>query len=1638
LAKAGIGSARKALPKMPGPKPEFQGPLATGEVLQTPEGSAVPPKVPFNLPDAAAPEPPVAPAKAEAPVVAPVAEAGTANPHDFVPGIQDVAGNDMPGAKGQVHNDILATKAKDYDWQAANFEHTMPEGKGRGFYYKGKFVSREKAAELLGEKEPLQSERLIELQENAPKPAAVRPPPVEDAAGRLQQLKAFTDRTPEETGEMNALQAKSDAVAKTNMANYRQMVANAKTPDQIASLRKMIEGAKTLTPEQKSELLKGMVPAAPPPAAAPPASSTGLSAPVDIGQPAKPKKAYSGAAYQAAANEFRSLVAERGMNPEHGWIKNPDFVAPKKGTYADISSNTELQAAYRVVLDKLGIKYDRITEKVKAQALPALKAYLEKFNKMVDKPLEELPDGSTFTRAGEKHTVKGTTPDGKVTIIDGKKIEKDMGESIKIDPGSEVVPGAEEGFPGRESPDMALDQPESVAQQAARLEAEKAAALKKSQGAAVQTGAAKPLVGAMGDIGQRDMLGGGDLFSQEPKPAALETKEPWQMTRAEIIARDKSLWGEQSTEQGQHAMFTAHRKHVIDALREGKPVPPEVLKEYQDLKPAAPEKGEAPLGFGGGVGPPKRPAPPAADPTPGPAPATPEEVAAVQTQKTPGLFGSIAQGIKSLLLPSSKGPASLKAAELLGSKLGPMHQRGEASAARLRPFSRMFDRLGVDREGVAPADNKGIKFMSDMSQGRPLTGKFKAASDLVQRMFDARLAALEKAGAALQTIRENYFPGMWTRESRLAFNAAMERMGKDFDVNKATPEQRAAIKAQVDKFLEEGVGSEKDALGYLTRKPLAGRESFRKQKVFEDIMDAAEFGLRPISNNPIDLVMLKLAEMDKSIMAHEYFQDLKARGELRIINPYEEVPQGWVKLNDKYGTIYGKPTVTIPEYIDKAVYQGLLKVAAALGIKHERLMRFPPGPGQQALGLSYQGQNRILSRFGTETSVIAHEIGHQLDAKYGLWDFLTGGGRGSERTPAQKELRAIADETERGKKARKKEEKMAQVMEAYIHAPDKMREIAPTIFAKFDAFVKSTPELKAFADIKPGLALHELTGEKYVGLPIMGYRIVPEAHGEIANNYLSSSLYNNRYFGPLYKGWMAAANTLNQTQLGMGSAFHAGFTTGEAQISSGANVLKDIYGVLRGNRSAADLGKSIARTTVATIRTPIIGDQVLNAWRNPEGTINPRIAQVVRAAELGGGGFKMESGLRTEQSTKLLRDWYSSHRLRAAVRSPIALTELLAKPTMEYLVPRQKAGVFADLAWRIIEQNPGKALEELTPQFRQAWNRVDARLGQVRYDRLFINNTAKNVVQGLVRAPGWSGGTIAEIGGGFTDAGRFMSEWVKTGKLPENLPDRTAYVISLLTTVGATNAALTYAFTGTAPHGMDFFAFRTGHKDEQGRDERFLIPSYVKDMLAYARHPGETLLNKSHPLLSILSDIAKNKDYYGVEIRSPDESIAKQAGQTAAYVIKGFEPFWTRGARREYQRGADLLSPRSVAPFFGVMPAPRAVTQTPAESLAHDLMMQQIPSGARTREQADRAMAKAKLNQGTDYLVRTVKRLNATAAVRVWQKANDEERAKIGDEVSGKIRNSKTLSEAEKATLRKRMAVNGAPATQPPPWESFR
>jgi hypothetical protein len=1012
-------------------------------------------------------------------------------------------------------------------------------------------------------------------------------------------------------------------------------------------------------------------------------------------------------------------------------------------------------------------------------------------------------------------------------------------------------------------------------------------------------------------------------------------------------------------------------------------------------------------------------------------------------------FGrDVVKGIKSLVLPTAATPEHLAAAVVLGKKLGSMHRDAESAAIGFEKDSKMFTKMGVYNPDIPLDQNPGVKFMSDMSQGRKMASEMQAVADRVTAAFEDRKRKLERAGAPLKSVRENYFPGMWQDET--------------------------------------------EAVAFLAKRPFKGGESFRKAKVFDDIMDGIDAGLKPISNNPLDLVKLKLAEMDRSIMANRAIQEWKEKGDIMFLRSGKETPAGFARINDKYGTVYGPPEMVTQEYADRNIWDALSKTAENIKTRHER--KATAGSGKLGYYSKLEG---IVTQANTELGVLSHEIGHALDDRYNLWDKIVTkaegvGAKGTvtktasakQRGVIQKELRNLADLTWEGQqpskhfkdKVRGKKEKIAHILEAYAQAPERLRSVAPNVYESFETFIKTVPELEPLRDMQSGISYKEIQTKRNVGgYPVIGYWIAKEPVSDILNNYLSSSVYNNKYFGKPFKAYMASANTLNQTQLGVFSAFHAGFTESEVQMSAGANVIKDLYGLARGNRSIGQVGKTLLKYPVAMGMTPTEGARVVKEWRTPtmdvptDVPINTlpaskggRVAMITKAAELAGGGFKLETGLKTEQTEKMVQNWYGGEKIKASLRSPVALLELGAKPIMEWLVPRQKAGIFGELAGRIMEQNAGKTMDELTPQFRQAWNRVDARLGQVRYDRLFINNAAKNGLQAIVRAPGWTGGTIAEIGGVFKDTAKFFADWIKTGKAPEDIPDRVAYTASLLMSTAVANGLLTYAFTGDKPKGIDYWAFRTGGVDEQGRPERFVLPTYAKDIFAYYQNPTHTILAKTHPLIGLLADMYKNKDYYGVKVFNEDDNFILKQADKGKYAMKQFVPFWMRGAGKEAERGGGVVKTlqetpqKMVAPLFGVMPATSAYTRSDAEKLMTQFNIGKTGQEGRTREQADISETKRKtlteLRKGTDWenlpedlktkldklsekkvkeidkeadlsaFQASFRHLTADEAVKVWKVMKPEERDQVEDMYGKKIKaHAKNLTDEEYASFQKKL-----------------
>ena len=486
---------------------------------------------------------------------------------------------------------------------------------------------------------------------------------------------------------------------------------------------------------------------------------------------------------------------------------------------------------------------------------------------------------------------------------------------------------------------------------------------------------------------------------------------------------------------------------------------------------------------------------------------------------------------------------------------------------------------------------------------------------------------------------------------------------------------------------------------------------------------------------------------------------------------------------------------------------------------------------------------------------------------------------------------------------------------------------------------------------------------------------------QVINNYVSKSLYDSPFLGEGFKRYMGVASALNTFQLGVGSMFHAGFTTMESMISHTALGVKALS-----EGKVLEAAKLFATAPTAPYAMLKKGMQVMDAYMGK--TDNPEMSNIVRWLELAGARKGMDTRFNLGSTQSMLQSWKNGNKIGAAIRSPLAFIEQTARPTMEWLVPRQKFAAFSEMAHYWTESHPDATHEELRSAMQQIWNRVDSRMGQVVYDRMFINNATKNIAQALFRAPGWTGGTMVEVGGGLLDTAKGIAGLAK-GKMPV-MTDKMAYTAAMLATTMIANGILTAAFTGQMPQDKDWMGFRTGKLDEKGNPERFLLPTYVKDLNSWMSHPGQTLSNKLHPLIGLLHEIAKNKDYYGTEIRNPKDNFIQQAGEVLGYGVKAFTPFWMRGASKAYNRGDSALS--MALPLVGVMPAPAAENMSKAQQAMSDINHQRMNDMARTKDEYDRAQLKQQLLQG---LRQNSPGINDQDALQVYNVATPEEQAKI-------------------------------------------
>ncbi len=144
----------------------------------------------------------------------------------------------------------------------------------------------------------------------------------------------------------------------------------------------------------------------------------------------------------------------------------------------------------------------------------------------------------------------------------------------------------------------------------------------------------------------------------------------------------------------------------------------------------------------------------------------------------------------------------------------------------------------------------------------------------------------------------------------------------------------------------------------LGRRPIEGKKGFLKKRKHVTFADGLAAGLEPVSDNPVDLVLLKLHEMGRYLLAHRFRAEMKTLGTARFISESKrgKVPKDWYEVPDPIGIVYGPMTAEGSTTIRGRYYMP----KAAITIVKNHLM---PGLGYKSYYQLFRQAGNLMLQF---------------------------------------------------------------------------------------------------------------------------------------------------------------------------------------------------------------------------------------------------------------------------------------------------------------------------------------------------------------------------------------------------------------------------------------------------------------------------------------------------------------------------------------------------------------------------------------------------------------------------------------------------------------------------------------------------
>jgi hypothetical protein len=231
------------------------------------------------------------------------------------------------------------------------------------------------------------------------------------------------------------------------------------------------------------------------------------------------------------------------------------------------------------------------------------------------------------------------------------------------------------------------------------------------------------------------------------------------------------------------------------------------------------------------------------------------------SEKVGKMVASAWNGVKSLIAPQTHSAEGRYSADVLRERGAELAQRYDRLNEAFHETRKYFEKLDkpITRDFI-DAMEKGL---------RQTDPALQPVADALRAILNDRLAQVQALGTGkLAAFIQDYFPHLW----------------KD---------PKAAAKVYGES---------------VAKAPLEGRKGFLKRRTLRLFSDGLAKGLEPVTENPVEAVMLRVREMDKYITIHQAFQEMGMKGVLQRIKARDAMPAGYAKINDNIATVYAKPS----------------------------------------------------------------------------------------------------------------------------------------------------------------------------------------------------------------------------------------------------------------------------------------------------------------------------------------------------------------------------------------------------------------------------------------------------------------------------------------------------------------------------------------------------------------------------------------------------------------------------------------------------------------------------------------------------------------------------------------------------------